>query len=122
MNALSTRSAFRFAFFALGFALGASRLQAQPTRFDLGYLDDPSYYRTTIQPGRRADYWFHLRGPGMTLRVNVQDFNGRGIEAATLFDAAGGVKAQSLGTLGASIGASNLAAGWHHLLVTTRNS
>jgi len=119
MNATTPRYAFRLALLVFGLALGASTLAAQTTRFDLGYLDDTVYYRTTIHPGRGADYWFYLRSPGMTVLATVQDFGGRGIDETTLFDGSGNVKAQSLGRIGAAIGATNLASGWHHLFVRT---
>jgi hypothetical protein len=96
----------------------AAAAEAQVVRHDLGYLDDIVYYRATLTSRQPAvEYWFYLRYGGTTVLATVQDFGGRGIDQATLFDAAGAVKAESRGRIGAQIGAANLGAGWHRLLV-----
>jgi hypothetical protein len=103
--------------FALLLALPAA-LRAQPRTVDLGVLDATVYQTGTLTSAQPAvEYRFDLRFPGAAVIVTVQDFGGRVIDQATLYGPDGSVKAESLGRIGAQMGAANLTTGRHRLLI-----
>jgi hypothetical protein len=104
--------------FQLLLAVGAAALRAQTRSVDLGFLDDTVYQTGTFTNAQPAvEYRFQLRVPGTSVLVYVQDFGGRIIDQATLYGPDGRVKAESLGRIGAQMGAANLTTGAHRLLI-----
>ena len=102
----------------LSAALFASTAAAQTPTHNLGPVDGTVYQRGTLTTAQPAvSYWFYVRYSGTDIAITVQDFGGRLIDEASLYNASASPLSTSRNRIGATLGARRVGAGWYRLYI-----